>query len=149
MIGIDANPYIIQYAQTQSPNSPEIAYKTQNILSPEALENTFDIACLNSVCHHFSNEELQTLLSKLVNHTKIAVIINDLHRHWLPYFFVRFLTQVFHFSYLSKHDGPLSVLRAFQKKELISLFSGLKNCTVTTSWKWPFRWQVIARKHNL
>jgi hypothetical protein len=48
-------------------------------------------------------------------------------------------------SSMVKYDAPLSVLRAFRKKDLKEILTqaGIKKFSI--QWKWAFRWQVVAR----
>lgn len=143
LIGIDLKSFIIQYAIEKSCLHPDIHFQVENILSKEFKRYSFDIVCLNSVCHHFDNISLIKLLKNLREQTRLAIIINDLHRHWLSYFSVKFLTRLFCFSYLTKNDGPLSVLRAFKKHELIQLLYQANENNYQIRWVWPFRWEII------
>lgn len=142
LLGFDVNPHIIQYAQEKSSSYP-IEYRNEDILSHDFLQNKFDIVCLNSVCHHFTDAELIHLLQTLKQNTRFSIIINDLQRHWLSYYFVKLMTKVLNFTYLGKNDGPISVLRAFRKQELILLLEKANIKTYQINWKWAFRWQLI------
>ena len=121
LVGIDANSFMIEYATQKSQDYSNIHYKVINILSPEFTNMRFDIVCINSSCHHFSNEELVILFKRLAEQTKLAIIINDLQRHWISYYAIKFMSKIFNFSYLAKHDAPLSVLRAFRRDELVNI----------------------------
>ncbi len=143
LIGIDANPSIIRYAHENSKYYPNIKYKTMDILSPDLAHYQFDIICMNNICHHFNDVTLIQILRKLKTQARIAIIINDLHRYWLSYFAIKCLSILFNFTSLAKKDGPLSVLRAFRKKEIISLLdeAGLRYYQIC--WAWAFRWKII------
>ncbi len=142
LIGVDANPFMIQYSAQQS--SSNIHYKTVDIFSSDFTQIPFDIVCLNSVCHHFSDKELVHLFKQLAKQTHLAIIINDLQRHWLSYFAIKGITQLFPISPLAKHDAPLSVLRAFQKQELVHLLNQAQLNAYQIRWAWAFRWDIIA-----
>lgn len=143
LIGFDANKNIIEYANTQSLPDQTISYKVMDIFSEEFKRLSFDIITINSVAHHFSDTALITLLKQLKQQTRLAIIINDLQRHWFSYFFTKIITNLFSFSYLAKHDGPLSVLRAFKKQELIALLQQAGIQSYQIRWAWAFRWKVI------
>jgi ubiquinone/menaquinone biosynthesis C-methylase UbiE len=143
LIGIDANSCMVNYAAEKSNAADNISYQKMDIFSPEFKRYQFDIATINSSCHHFNNAELTQLFNQLAKQAKLAVVINDLHRHWLSYFSIKWLTKCFSYSSLSRHDGPLSVLRAFRKTELRQLLhaAGIKKYEI--HWRWIFRWEVI------
>lgn len=147
LIGIDANQFMIEYAQEKFPHA-QIQYQTSDIFSSDFLAQSFDIVTLNTVCHHFDDPSLMKLFKQLIPKTRVAIIINDLHRHWIPYFTIKSLTTLGNFSYLAKHDAPLSVLRAFKKSELMQLLRESSDCFFDIRWRWAFRWQAIIWKYS-
>lgn len=148
LIGLDNNPDIIEYAKNNANQSRNpIKFEISNILSDNFQGENYDIVCLNNVCHHFTDEELKQLLSQLLKNTKLAIIINDLHRHWIPYFAIKIMANLFCMSNLAKHDGPLSVLKGFQKKDILKIMGTLPNANIKIKWFWPFRWLVLIKPH--
>lgn len=143
LIGIDANPFVIQCAVKKSQGFDNARFKTVNVLSEEFKTMQFDIVCLNAFCHHLSDPDLVVLLKQLEKQTSTAIIINDLHRHWLAYLSIKWLARLLNFSYLSRHDGPLSVLRAFRKHELVDLLRCANIDHYQIRWRWAFRWEMI------
>jgi 2-polyprenyl-3-methyl-5-hydroxy-6-metoxy-1,4-benzoquinol methylase len=141
--GIDANPFIIEYAKNKSVVYPDIAYRQMDIFSEDFLFEQYDIINCSLFCHHFDEKELTDLLMRMRALARIGIIINDLHRHWFAYHSIKLITQIFSHSRLIKNDAPLSVKRAFKKKELQELLenAGIRNYTI--KWMWAFRWQVI------
>jgi 2-polyprenyl-3-methyl-5-hydroxy-6-metoxy-1,4-benzoquinol methylase len=143
LIGIDVNPFMIQYAKTKSNPSTNIDYRVTNVFSEKYFQIQPDIVTINSFCHHLSDEEFVRLLENLTQTTKLAIIINDLQRHWISYYAIKWLTRLFNCSYLMQHDAPQSVLRAFSKDELINLLKKSKITNFRIRKHWAFRWQVI------
>jgi 2-polyprenyl-3-methyl-5-hydroxy-6-metoxy-1,4-benzoquinol methylase len=141
--GIDANNFMLQYATLKCVAYPEITFQQQNIFSEEFARQRYDIIVCSLFCHHFSDADLATFFQQFAKQARTAVIINDLHRHPVAYYSIKALTNLFSGSYLVKNDAPLSVLRAFRKKELQNLLlaAGIKNYSLR--WKWAFRWQLI------
>lgn len=143
LIGFDANAFVIQYAEEKSRNYPNIQYKTMDILSSEFAELKFDIITINSFCHHLENATLVSLIAQLNQQAKFAVIINDLQRSVISYFVIKHITRLLSFSVLSQTDGPISVSRAFHKKDLINLLAQAQISFYQIRWAWIFRWEVI------
>lgn len=146
LLGLDVNTEIINYAINQSQHhnlGDKIKFETLDISADELDHQCFDIVCLNNVCHHFTDDELVLLLQKLQKQCRIAIIINDLHRHPVAYYAIKAITNFFGLSDLARHDGPLSVLRAFTRSDLISILQKMGATHYQVRWKWPFRWQVI------
>ena len=144
-IGIDMNEACISFAQQQYPGLP-----CQWICSDYALvdfENKQpDIIFSSLFCHHFSNEQLISMLQWLKLSSKKGFFINDLHRHPLAYYLIKYITKFFSKSYLVKNDASISVARSFTKKDWQQLFhlSGIKNYRLT--WAWAFRWLIVYNK---
>jgi 2-polyprenyl-3-methyl-5-hydroxy-6-metoxy-1,4-benzoquinol methylase len=134
---------MIQYATEKSHSYTNLSYQILNIFSSEFKEMKFDIITINSFCHHLDNVTLISLYRQLTMQTHFAIIINDLHRHWISYYVFKGLAKIFNFSYLTKHDGSLSILRAFRKQELLDLLQSANINLYQIRWRWPFRWEII------
>ena len=143
LTGIDANQFMLDYATTKSRAYPEISYRQFDISSPEFQAQPYDILTCSLFCHHFTDTELVTLLRQWQQQARVAVVINDLHRHWLAYYSIKWLTRLLGGSYLVQHDAPMSVARAFRREDWVKLLAqaGIKNYELR--WRWAFRWQVI------
>ena len=144
LYGIDANTFTIDYAEELSNSFHEISYRKINIFSEAFDLLKYDIALASLFIHHFKNEEINSLLSKLVAQAKIGVIINDLHRHQLAYILFKIVT-LFIGNNMVRHDGLVSILRGFKRDELEGLARKL-NLKSTIRWKWAFRYQWIIHK---
>lgn len=145
LTGIDANPYIIEFAKQQHRDYQEISFESINVLSPEFQARKFDIVTGTLFYHHFHSDVLVEIFSQLKKQTRIGLLINDIHRHWFAFHSIRLLTRYFSRSAMVKFDAPLSVLRAFSRKELEVICSraGLEHYQLR--WKWAFRWQLLAQ----
>ena len=144
LTGFDANPNIITYAETHT-QEPNVRYQSINIFSPEFKQQKFDVVVSTLFFHHFSSEQLAIFFEQLKKQVTVGIVINDLHRHWFAYYSIKWLTKFFSKSPMVVHDAPLSVARAFRKKELEEILekAGITNFTIR--WMWAFRWQVIIR----
>jgi 2-polyprenyl-3-methyl-5-hydroxy-6-metoxy-1,4-benzoquinol methylase len=147
--GIDINPSCISIARSKSPNG------NFNFITSDYRNFVFgdfkpDIVFTSLFCHHLQDEELIPLLKWMMNNSILGVFINDLHRHPLAYYLIKWLTKFFSGSYLVKNDAPLSVLRGFTKNDwrLLMNKSGFKDYLLL--WQWAFRWVVIIEQtlHN-
>jgi len=144
-IGIDINPECIAFAKQQYTQLP-----CQWICSDYALVNFEydqpDIVFSSLFCHHFTNEQLVYMLKWQQQSSRKGFFINDLHRHWLAYYLIKYITKFFSKSYLVKNDACLSVARSFTKKDWNQLFqqAGIKEYTI--NWRWAFRFLVIFKK---
>lgn len=145
LIGIDLKEDCIRYAKEQCKSYPEISF-IQNDYR-ELIKNgfEFDIAFACLFNHHLSNEENSLFFDWCYKNSKKGFFINDLHRHPLAYYSIKFLTSIFSKSILVKNDAPLSVLRGFQKNELHRILEQTK-IPSQIHWAWAFRYMVICKK---
>ena len=143
LIGIDANTFMLDYAAARSQHYPEITYQQADVFSPAFQAQPYDVITASLFCHHFPDEQLVTLLSQWQKQVRLCVIINDLHRHWLAYYSIKWLTRLFRGSYLVQNDAPWSVARAFTRHDWQQLLHRAGITNYSLRWRWAFRWQVI------
>jgi len=146
LTGIDANDFMVNYAREKCGGYPNIRIVQENIYGPDFQKRRFDVIICSLFCHHFTSEELVTMWQQLYRQADRAVIINDLHRHPLAYYSIKWLTKLFSGSYLVKNDAPLSVLRAFRKSEIKEILTKSDINKYQLRWQWAFRWQLIMYK---
>lgn len=141
--GVDANPSIVGYAQNHVKEWGNIGIRCLNIFSPEFRALKFDIIHCCLFTHHFTSPDLVRLLIAFKEQAEVAIIINDLHRHWIAYHSIRLITRFFSRSYMVRNDAAVSVARGFHRKELQKILqdAGIRNFTLR--WKWAFRWKLI------
>ena len=144
LTGIDANEATIQYAISLSQSFSDIEYRCMDFFSDQFKQLQYDIALATLVMHHFEHEELDALLKIISKHTKLGVVINDLHRHKLAYYLFK-LIGIFIKSKKARQDGLISILRGFKNVELQQLSNKL-NLNSAIKWKWAFRYQWIIKK---
>lgn len=139
IIALDGNPRTCSFLR-------ERAHPT--IICGDALalplkERSVDAVHASLFLHHFKEEEIERLLLSFSRVARHAIIFNDLRRSVFAYIGIWILTRVFSHSAMVKHDGPLSVLRGFTRRELSTM---LRNCgftNVVIRRQWAFRWLVV------
>lgn len=144
LIGMDANPTAIAYANELSTEFSELSFKTEDIFSEAFKNRKFDVVLATLFLHHFKEEQLTSFLGNTLKQTKIAVVVNDLHRHKLAYYLFMLLS-VFIKNNMIIEDGLTSVLRGFKRNDLVRISKKLK-VKSQVSWKWAFRFQWILRR---
>lgn len=145
LTGIDANPFIIQFAKEHTPEDWNIQFKTQDILTKEFQTQPYDILVGTLFFHHFTDEELVDFFIHAKKQARVGIVINDIHRHPFAYHAIRWLTKLFSKSAMVRNDAPVSVIRAFTKKELITILQNAGINQYSIRWMWAFRWQIIIR----
>lgn len=143
LTGIDANPYVIERARNNLKDIP-VVLKSANVLSDAFKAMTFDVVIGTLFYHHFTDDELVAFFSQLRLQCRAGFVINDIHRHPIAYYSIKILTRIFSRSEMVKYDAPLSVLRAFTRKELEDILRRAGCTQYTLHWRWAFRWQVCV-----
>ncbi len=145
LMGIDANATTIEYAQKASRDFNNIEFAQGDVLDPTCRFDDYDIVIYGLFLHHLREEEQIQLIQKSLTAGVKGLLINDLQRSKLAYVLFYFVSRIFGFSAMSRHDGALSIRKGFHQGELISL---MKKCNIKTyslKWKWAFRYQLIAQ----
>lgn len=143
LIGIDANPNIVSYAIQHNRNDT-IDFLAVDIFSDDFRKMEFDIVIGTLFFHHFSNQRLAGFFNQVSKQASIGIVVNDIHRHALAYFSIKWLTALFSKSAMVKYDAPLSVLRSFKKTDWKLIFKDT-GLSWSLKWKWAFRWQLIIK----
>jgi 2-polyprenyl-3-methyl-5-hydroxy-6-metoxy-1,4-benzoquinol methylase len=145
LIGLDANPNVVAFAKKNIADCPHIHFETVNVFSNQFFQREYDIVIGTLFFHHFSDDELKNFFRQLGKRVRVGYIINDIHRHRVAYFSIKILTKLFSESSMVRYDAPLSVLRAFKRRELKSILQQAGSTDFAIKWRWAFRWQVIVR----
>ncbi|WP_281310149.1 methyltransferase domain-containing protein [Flavobacterium flavigenum] len=146
LIGIDANAFTVNYAQTLSNDYSNIEYLCLDIFSDEFSTINYDIVLCTLTLHHFTNEQILNIITTFNNNAGIGIVINDLHRSKLAYRLFKLICIVFSLGKMSREDGLISILRGFRKNELEEFSKKLNLKNYTINWKWAFRYQWIITK---
>jgi 2-polyprenyl-3-methyl-5-hydroxy-6-metoxy-1,4-benzoquinol methylase len=142
LTGIDINNDCILYAENH-PSNGGIQFICSDYRQLHFAEKPHIIFSA-LFCHHFTNQELISMMGWMQNQTAIGFFINDLHRHPLAYYSIKLLTNFFSKSRLVKNDAPLSVLRSFRKKDWRLIFNNAGITHYSIRWRWAFRWLLIS-----
>jgi ubiquinone/menaquinone biosynthesis C-methylase UbiE len=81
-----------------------------------------DIVSCCLFLHHLEPPQVVRFLAEALRVAQVAVIINDLERSALHYRFAQ-LNRVIDPSRISRHDGPISVRRAYTHRELARMLA--------------------------
>jgi 2-polyprenyl-3-methyl-5-hydroxy-6-metoxy-1,4-benzoquinol methylase len=143
--GIDSNPHAISYLIENCKNYPEIsgvATKYQDYLKQK---NPVDIFHSSLFCHHLDDSELLELLVQFKENAKLGFIVNDIIRSPFSYYSSIIFTRLANASALAKHDGPISVLRAFKISEIKQLMEKIDIFDYDIKISWGFRFTLTGK----
>ncbi len=143
LIGIDANQFTIEHAESLSKHYRNISYRCEDIFDDNFKSLKYDILLCTLTMHHFKDDEIAQLLSIFKSNATIGIVINDLQRSTIAYRLFQALCYIFRLNKMSKDDGLVSILRGFKKEELEAFSNKLSFQQYTIEWKWAFRYQWI------
>jgi 2-polyprenyl-3-methyl-5-hydroxy-6-metoxy-1,4-benzoquinol methylase len=155
ILGIDIDALAIEHAQQlveqckkniSLPSSVEgcVNFAQKSFLDLDDTPNAFEVVLATLVCHHLNDEQLIDFLKKSVRIARRAVILSDLHCHWLARIGFNGIAALFYRNRLFQHDGELSIRKGFTREnwEAYLQAAGVTPAQYRISWHWPFRWVV-------
>lgn len=141
VVGIDISEDAINLAKKQT-------LANLKFIVTDMPTQSFDVVTSTLVCHHLTDDELIHFFQKSYKIARQAVIMNDLHRHFLAYGSFAIIAPLFFRNRLIMHDGLLSIRRAFIRQDWLRLLTlagiPLEKCSIT--WHWAFRWVLRIEK---
>ena len=121
IVACERHPQIARAARECWSGVREIEILEQDLLAARWPARFFDFALCSLTLHHLDDDEAVALLRRLAEAARIAVIVSDLERSPLALAGVWVATRVLSRNRMTRHDGPLSVRRAFRPEELVEL----------------------------
>lgn len=141
-IGIDLKAECIEFAQQQYPKL-NCNWICNDYAKIDFKSDKPSIVFSSLFCHHFTDEQLTAQILWLKHNSLRGFFINDLHRNYIAYYAIRFITSLVSKSYLVKNDAPLSVARGFKKADWQRIFADAGILEYEIRWKWAFRYLII------
>jgi ubiquinone/menaquinone biosynthesis C-methylase UbiE len=124
VVATDIRPEIVAYARQAgaTPNtSDNLSIELVDPGPIAAADGSFDIAHASLVLHHLEAPRAVDLLADMGRVARRAVIVNDLERGWPWFMAARALATVATRNRYTRHDGPLSVRRAYSRGEVAKM----------------------------
>lgn len=148
LIGVDLNGNAIKIASENCRAFSNISFLQQDILTLGQIRPPCDILLCSLTMHHFRKDDIPVFLHRIVQLPRIGLVINDLQRSRVSYYLFKFFSRIFMKTHIAKHDGPLSIKRAFIKSELQEYARAFPHIAHQIGWKWAFRyvWTMRLKK---
>jgi ubiquinone/menaquinone biosynthesis C-methylase UbiE len=119
IVATDLHPQMLDLARRRCAGYANIKVEPADALQLPYERGSFDVALLSLALHHFEAAGQLRVLREMARVARDVVLVNDLERTWLNYLGARFLGVTYwRGNRLTRHDGPLSVLRSFTRAEL-------------------------------
>jgi ubiquinone/menaquinone biosynthesis C-methylase UbiE len=144
IVGLDLSERNIRVSRSHLGISDQVHLIQADSLKLPFIDRSFQFVTASLFLHHFEDANVVRLLADFSRVAQRAVIVNDLLRDFVPYYFSRVTGPILARSFLTRNDGPISVLRGFTADELKHLAerAGLKRCKVRRVF--PYRLSLVA-----
>ncbi len=120
-------------------------------LSLPLADGAVDVVHSSCFFHHLSVDGARAALAEMCRASRGVVIVNDLVRSRLASTAIRAITALTVDNRLVRHDGPISVLKAFTPDELLSI-GHAASAARPESWRWrlargfPYRMTMVGAR---
>jgi SAM-dependent methyltransferase len=124
---VDARPEVIDAAVSLDPGLPTSQGLTLDVVDRRTLpfeDGAFDVVHASLLMHHLEPRDAIAFLREAGRVARLGVVVNDLvraRRHWIG---ARILLPLMTRNRYTRHDGPMSVQRAYTRVELRALLAG-------------------------
>ncbi|HEX6040915.1 methyltransferase domain-containing protein [Longimicrobium sp.] len=119
----DLHATTLDFARRQAAADPDVRVEAADAMNLAYADGAFDFVLCSTALHHFdARADLLRVLSELRRVSAIGGIVNDLRRSRPALVGATLLAATFWRTHpVTRHDGPLSVRRAFTPAELDEL----------------------------
>lgn len=150
VLALDTSSQILAVARKFAAGYPEIVFLLGDGLRLPVKSEAVHVALVSLTLHHLEPVEATALLSELSRTARLGFVVNDLMRSRLAYSLVWLTTRLFARNRMSRHDGPLSVLRAYTPAEILELTrrAGLSGVRIAR-YPWLSRLAVVGKRDEL
>jgi len=134
VIASDASPAMLAIAWEHTASIPEIELERRDARAVPMPDRSVDVVLCSLTLHHFPPDEACAILAEMRRLARAGFVVNDLVRNRRAYAAAWLTARLFTRNRLTRHDAPLSVLRAYTPAELAELLhmSGATGARVHT-----------------
>jgi ubiquinone/menaquinone biosynthesis C-methylase UbiE len=129
----------LRWARRNLQTWSEIAFIQGDVHALPFAEGSVDFVISSLFLYHFTAPELTQVLPQWARLARQSLIMTDLVRHPVPYWFMKATSPIFARSTITRHDAAVSIRRAYRPQELqrIAAEAGLAQARVYTCF--PYR----------
>jgi SAM-dependent methyltransferase len=143
VFALDLRQAHLRWAQARLRSWPEICLVQGDVFAPPFADGSIDLVISSLFLHHFTQVELIHLLPRWARMARRSLVMTDLVRHAVPYWFMKAASPVFARSAITRHDAAVSIRRAYLPQELhnIAVEAGYPQAHVFTHF--PYRMTLV------
>jgi SAM-dependent methyltransferase len=121
LLTLDLHPVTLEYARRRTADGSAVHFLRGDGRALPLRAGSVDVALCSLALHHFSESDAVRVLAEMQRVARRAVVVTDLRRSGVAWLLIRLLTRLIWRSGIVRHDGPVSVRRAFTPGELAAL----------------------------
>jgi ubiquinone/menaquinone biosynthesis C-methylase UbiE len=121
IVALDASDKVLAIARRRAGEEPFLRFVRAGACDLPFPNGAFDIVTCNLALHHFDPPEAVQALREMRRVARVTPLVCDLERSALAYFAARLFVEFGAGNRLTKHDAPVSVRRAYTKREAAEL----------------------------
>jgi SAM-dependent methyltransferase len=121
VVALDSDPEVLAIARRAAAADPAVEMVAGDGRSLPFPDAAFDVAHCSLLIHHLDRGEAVALLREMRRVARRGVVVNDLRRGWGPLLATAVAVAVLGRCRATRHDGLLSVRRAYTVDELDDL----------------------------
>jgi SAM-dependent methyltransferase len=146
VVGLDTAPEVLACARRVSADAPDVRLVLGDALRPPVRSGGVDVAVCSLLLHHLGPDQVVALLRAMADVSRLGFVVSDLRRSRLAYLGAWLVTRATSASRVTRHDGPLSVRRAYTRTELRGLAAAAGLPTIRWRHAAPFRLLGVFRR---
>lgn len=123
IVALDSDPEVLAIARRAAAADPAVEMVAGDGRSLPFPDAAFDVAHCSLLIHHLDRGEAVALLREMRRVARRGVVVNDLRRGWVPLLATAVAVAVLGRCRATRHDGLLSVRRAYTVDELDDLLT--------------------------
>jgi ubiquinone/menaquinone biosynthesis C-methylase UbiE len=121
IVALDVHPAVLRHAARAAAGTPEVQVVGGDALATPIRPGSIDVALCSLVLHHLPEEAVVALLRRMAELARLGFVVSDFRRERLAWAAVWLATRAVSRNRMTRHDGPLSVRRAYTPAELVRL----------------------------
>lgn len=146
MLLLDLSARNLVVAQENANHSAAVRLIQANMGALPFAPGSVDYYISSLVLHHLAPEAVVALLAETYRSARRGIVMSDLVRGYLPLAAFRLVQPVLVRNYLTRHDGALSIRRAYLPRELLALAHEAGIHTARVYSHFPWRMTLVAEQ---